>query len=60
MTDGDGLVINGEKIRLAGIDALEIEQSCFAPEGQATRPIEWKNIILYGEYNLDPNKVKTP
>ncbi len=23
-------------------------------------PIEWKNIILYGEYNLDPNKIKTP
>ena len=31
-----------------------------AGRGIVTRPIEWKNIILYGEYNLDPNKVKTP
>ena len=44
---------DGEKVERTDWHRL----TCFKP---STRPIEWKNIILYGEYNLDPNKIKTP
>jgi Micrococcal nuclease (thermonuclease) homologs len=30
VTDGDGLVLNGERIRLWGIDAPELEQTCWS------------------------------
>jgi len=32
--DGDGLYINGERLRLVGIEAPEKEQFCFPPEGR--------------------------
>jgi endonuclease YncB( thermonuclease family) len=34
-TDGDSLVLNGQRIRLYGVDAFEAEQTCTAPSGRA-------------------------
>ncbi|SUB00260.1 Staphylococcal nuclease homologue [Pannonibacter phragmitetus] len=37
VTDGDTIVLNGEKIRLEGIDAPEMAQRCLTPTGQEYR-----------------------
>ncbi|WP_430512892.1 thermonuclease family protein [Pannonibacter phragmitetus] len=37
VTDGDTIVLNGEKIRLEGIDAPELAQRCLTPTGQEYR-----------------------
>ena len=58
METGDILVVT--KLDRLGRDAVDVNTTVAKMENMGTRPIEWKNIILYGEYNLDPNKVKTP
>ncbi|MEH0074815.1 thermonuclease family protein [Pannonibacter sp. Pt2] len=37
VTDGDTIVLNGEKIRLEGIDAPELAQRCLTPTGKEYR-----------------------
>jgi endonuclease YncB( thermonuclease family) len=41
VTDGDSLLVAGERIRLHGIDAPEQAQSCTAPDGRAWACGKW-------------------
>ena len=46
VVDGDTIEVSGEKVRLHGIDAPEINQGCLLPSGQAYRCGEDAKVVL--------------
>lgn len=46
VTDGDSLVVAGERVRLFGIDAPELDQTCWEDDGTAVRCGAWSARVL--------------
>ena len=46
ITDGDTIIINGEKIRFSGIDTPELKQTCLKEGIQVLCGIEAKQILI--------------